>query len=252
MFPHESCRFQRQPQEKRPSRSSHGASGKIVRRLSFVARTQEVIARAIGRIQRPRAQPRPTREEIHALPAFDALGLEDVVEVDSAEAAAQASAELSREPVVGFDTESQPTFVKGQVSRGPHVVQFAARRRTYVFMLHDAHCRRAACELIGSSALLKVGFGLDQDRRLIALRLKVQPQALVDLETLFARRGYGRGVGVKAAVAIVFKRRFSKSKSASTSNWARRRLSPKQLLYAANDAYAALRVYHALQTEWTE
>ena len=189
---------------------------------------------------------RPTREEISRFAPFDALGLENVMEVDSDESAARAFVELSREPVVGFDTESRPTFVKGQVSGGPHVVQFAAPARTYVFVLYDAECRRVARELIGSAKLKKVGFGLDQDRRLIPIRLHVRPRALVDLEALFRQRGYGRGVGVKAAVAIVFQRRFSKSKSASTSNWGVRRLSPKQLLYAANDAYAALRVYQAL------
>jgi ribonuclease D len=51
---------------------------------------------------------------------------------------------------------------------------------------------------------------------------------------------------VKAAVAVLFARRFLKSKRASTSNWSNRRLTEAQLLYAANDAWAALCVYHAL------
>jgi len=45
---------------------------------------------------------------------------------------------------------------------------------------------------------------------------------------------------------VLFGQRYLKSKRAATSNWAQRRLSPAQLLYAANDAWAALRVYHAL------
>ena len=65
-------------------------------------------------------------------------------------------------------------------------------------------------------------------------------------ETLFAQRGHGRQVGVKVAVAIVFKQRFRKSKRAATSNWREQHLSRQQILYAANDAYAALRVYNAL------
>ena len=50
-----------------------------------------------------------------------------------------------------------------------------------------------------------------------------------------------------SAVAVLLGQNLPKSKSVSTSNWARATLEPRQLLYAANDAYAALRVYQALQ-----
>jgi ribonuclease D len=53
-------------------------------------------------------------------------------------------------------------------------------------------------------------------------------------------------MGVRAAVAALFNRRFIKSRKASTSNWASANLSNAQLLYAANDAWAALRVWQAL------
>jgi ribonuclease D len=53
-------------------------------------------------------------------------------------------------------------------------------------------------------------------------------------------------MGVKAAVAVMYQRRFIKSKKAATSNWAARQLSEAQLVYAANDAWAALKVYEAL------
>ena len=53
-------------------------------------------------------------------------------------------------------------------------------------------------------------------------------------------------MGVRGAVAVMFNKRFIKSKKASTSNWANERLSEAQIIYAANDAYGALRVYKAL------
>ena len=46
---------------------------------------------------------------------------------------------------------------------------------------------------------------------------------------------------------MFFNRKLMKFKSVTTSNWAVRDLSERQLLYAANDAYAAIRVFHALQ-----
>jgi ribonuclease D len=63
---------------------------------------------------------------------------------------------------------------------------------------------------------------------------------------VFRERGYRKDMGVKGAVAVLFNRRFIKSRKATTSNWANPRLTDAQLIYAANDAYAALRVFDAL------
>ena len=62
----------------------------------------------------------------------------------------------------------------------------------------------------------------------------------------FRERGYRKDMGVRGAVAVMFNKRFIKSKKASTSNWANPALTPAQVVYAANDAYGALRVYKAL------
>jgi ribonuclease D len=69
---------------------------------------------------------------------------------------------------------------------------------------------------------------------------------ILELNTTLQQRGYRKDLGVKTAVAVLFQRRFIKSKKAATSNWAQRQLSEAQLVYAANDAYAAARVYQAL------
>ena len=76
------------------------------------------------------------------------------------------------------------------------------------------------------------------------------PAALQEISAqikAFRAQGYRKDMGVKGAVAVLFQQRFQKSKKAATSNWASERLSESQLLYAANDAYAAFRVWEALQ-----
>lgn len=190
--------------------------------------------------------PWPRPDEIALLPWFEELRLDHIVVVSTPEGAAQAFDELALAEVVGFDTESKPTFRKGEISHGPHVAQFSTLARAYVFMLHQAECRAAAAALIKLPALKKVGFGLGDDLKRIRGKLRVSPSGVLDLETLFSARGYGRGVGVKVAVAIAFRRRFRKSKKTSTSNWAAPHLSDQQLLYAANDAFAAIKVFRAL------
>ena len=190
--------------------------------------------------------PLPTREEIALLEAFEGLEMRDIDVVSTALQAEQALAALGTLRVVGFDTESKPTFLKNEVSTGPHTVQLASLERAWVFQLHDPVCRAAAASLLASSALTKVGFGLAGDRTQIRHTLGIEPQAIVDLDTVFKRRGYRNSVGVKTAVAVVFGQRFVKSRKQTTSNWAGRQLTEAQVRYAANDAYAAMRVMDAL------
>ena len=190
--------------------------------------------------------PLPTREEIALLDTFVGLELRDIEVVSTALQAEQALAALGALRVVGFDTESKPTFLKNEVSTGPHTVQLASLERAWVFQLHDPVCRAAAASLLASSALTKVGFGLAGDRTQIRHTLGIEPQAIVDLDTVFKRRGYRNSVGVKTAVAVVFGQRFVKSRKQTTSNWAGRQLTEAQVRYAANDAYAAMRVMDAL------
>ena len=98
-----------------------------------------------------------------------------------------------------------------------------------------------AGKLIASEVLKKVGFGLSGDLRQITEKLKVTPRAVLELADLFAEMGHGKGVGAKVGVAIALKRRFSKSKKASTSNWKQRRLTDKQVLLTPPiDAFAAI------------
>lgn len=190
--------------------------------------------------------PLPTPEEIALLPPFERLGRERIVLVATASQARDAARRLLAEPAWGFDTESRPTFTAGQASEGPHVVQLATLEQAFVFQLHDAECRALTGELLARTGIVKAGFGLQDDRRRIVEKLGVQPQDVLDLDTVLRQRGWRRQMGIKAAVAVLFGQRFQKSKRAATSNWAQRQLTDAQLLYAANDAWAALRVYHAL------
>jgi ribonuclease D len=103
-----------------------------------------------------------------------------------------------------------------------------------------------AADLLAFKGIVKAGFWLGDDRKRIIHKLGVEPQGILELNTVFHQRGYRKDMGVKGAVAVLFKQRFQKSKKAATSNWANARLTESQLVYAANDAYAAIRVWQAL------
>ncbi|MBC7380884.1 MAG: 3'-5' exonuclease domain-containing protein 2 [Burkholderiaceae bacterium] len=194
----------------------------------------------------PGLTPLPSKEEMLLLEPFGRIGLEKIHVVSTRQAAQQAMTELEGLRVLGFDTESKPTFLKGEVSDGPHVVQFATSGRAWVFQLHDPACREAVAGLLASTHVTKVGFGLAGDRTQIMAKFGVPPEAVMDLDNAFRKMGYRKSVGVKTAIALIFNKRFLKSKKVATTNWANARLTELQVLYAANDAWAAIRVYEAL------
>jgi ribonuclease D len=188
----------------------------------------------------------PAPEEIALLEPFERIGLAGIRLVATQAQAELAARALEQAPAWGFDTESRPTFKVGEASEGPHIIQLATPGEVFIFQLHEPGCRAIAGELLGLAGRIKAGFGLGDDKRRITHKLGVQPQDVLDLDTVFRARGYRRQMGTKAAVAVLFNRRYLKSKKAATSNWANRQLTEAQLLYAANDAWAALRVYQAL------
>lgn len=190
--------------------------------------------------------PTPDKEAIALLGPFERLGLDQIEVVSTPERAAQALKDLTGATVLGFDTESKPTFAKNEASEGPHIVQLSALDKAWIFQLEDAECRRAVGLVLSSPAVIKAGFGLGDDQRRIIRKLGVDLQGVLDLNVVFRERGYRKDMGVRGAVAVVFNKRFLKSKKAATSNWANERLTEAQIVYAANDAYGALRVYKAL------
>lgn len=188
----------------------------------------------------------PSKDEIALMPSFAGLPLQHIHVPTSREAFAAAAAEIMAAGLVGFDTESKPTFVTGEVSDGPHLVQFALHDKAFLFQPHRAVGLPLLVELLRSEQLIKVGFGLKSDGSQIRAKFGVAMGGVVDLNQVFSRDGFHKEMGVRAAVAQVFGQRFAKSRKVTTSNWAQKELTPPQLLYAANDAYAALKVFNAL------
>lgn len=198
-------------------------------------------------IKAPSSRPvAPTKAETALLPPFPGLELKQIHLPQTEAECRRAIDHILAAGVAGFDTEARPTFRAGEKSDGPHLIQFALSDRAYLFQLHREPCEKASAELIASSHVLKVGFGLKNDRGQIRNRLDIELQHVLDLDQTFRKLGYRGQIGVRGAIGALLKLGFKKSKSTTTSNWARRELTQAQLLYAANDAYAALRIMEEL------
>lgn len=179
------------------------------------------------------------------LPLYEGIPLSRISLVVSDELAGEALAALIAADAIGFDTESKPTFLKGEVSTGPHLVQLATDDHAYLFPISRLSGAAVVKRILESSAVLKVGLGLGNDRSALKAVLGIEARHLLDLGEALRGPGHRGTVGAKVAVAHFFGQRLQKSKKTGTSNWANPRLSERQLLYAANDAHVALRLYRA-------
>ena len=179
------------------------------------------------------------------MPVFRGVSLADITLVDSPEKSALALAALLAAPVIGFDTESKPTFRKGEVSTGPHLVQLATDALVFLFPVACALNHSVLREVLAARQVIKAGFGLGNDRSALRSRLDIELNNVLDLGELLRGPGHRGTVGAKVAVAHYFGEKLIKSKRVGTSNWANPRLDERQLLYAANDAHVALKIYHA-------
>jgi RNA polymerase sigma factor for flagellar operon FliA len=182
----------------------------------------------------------PDQQEL--LPPYDGIKLEDVRMVKSERDAAEALIALLAMDVLGFDTESKPTFLKGEVSTGPHLVQLATDDAAYLFQIGAAPAVEVLKAVLESDTILKVGFGLQDDVKRLRAKLGIATSNVLDLATAL-RKNERNSLGAKTAVARFFGQKLQKSKKITTTNWALPRLSEKQILYAADDAHVALKIY---------
>ncbi|HOY68051.1 MAG TPA: 3'-5' exonuclease [Candidatus Ozemobacteraceae bacterium] len=192
-------------------------------------------------------QTAPCKAETELLEPFDGIPADRISTPSLPEQFASAVAEIRSAGVVGFDTETKPVFAKGVVRPGPDIVQFATENKAFIFQLQRPECRPFLAEILCAADVLKVGFDLREDRALLRRWCGLEAKAVLDLGSVFRKKGYRNTVGVRAAVGIVLRQNFRKAKHVTTSDWSRLQLSSSQLAYAANDAYAALKVWAALE-----
>lgn len=178
------------------------------------------------------------------LPPYAGLNPASITLVRDSAGAAAARRVLETADALGFDTESRPTFVRGEASSGPHLVQLATDSHCFLYQVDHLDDLADLRAILESPGLIKAGFGLGDDLRRLASKCDIHCDGVLDLAQLL-RHNRREAMGVKKAVAGLLGRRLEKSKRVATTNWASHRLSERQMLYAANDAHAALCVYRA-------
>lgn len=187
------------------------------------------------------ARPRMTKDQINAHPIGKYQG--PIHLIRSPEQVKRAVRELETEAVLGFDTETRPTFRVGQ-HYPPAVLQLVGEHAAYLFQLR--HCRLSP-PLLGVLAdprIVKAGVAWDRDVQELKKLAPFTPAGFVDVGELAKKAGCTHH-GLRGLATLLLG--FRVSKSSQTSNWDRDTLTPAQIQYAATDAWVGRELYRKLQ-----
>ena len=182
-----------------------------------------------------------SREELNKLPLRQYQG--EVVVIDRQEDLADAFRDIHQHPFVGFDTESKPTFVKGDYNH-PSLLQIAVPERVYLIRLLKTGMTTEIADFFQQQQVEKVGLALHNDISSLQKMRSFEPSAIIDLAPITTEIGIEAN-GLRKLTALVLG--FRISKSGQLTNWEAETLAEKQLRYAATDAWVCYEIYQLLR-----
>jgi len=182
-----------------------------------------------------------SKEEVAALELIQYEGPIHVI--DSQEAFDEAIKEIKKEHLLGFDTETRPSFKKGKVYP-TSLIQITSLEQAWILRVSRIGYPAALLELLSGESPLKIGLGLQDDLRRLRADFQFEPRGFLDLQHYVEAFRIDEK-GLKKISGIVLNRRISKSQQ--VSNWDADALSEAQLRYAATDAWICLMIYNSLR-----
>lgn len=181
------------------------------------------------------------KELIGRLPLLRFEG--EIVIVDTHDKMLEALEVIRQEPLVGIDTETRPSFMKGVTWR-VGLLQVATKERAWLFRLNKLGMPKAIVAFLEDASKTKVGLSLDDDTRSLQRRREsLKPQGLIDLQHLAAEFGI-KDKSLRKLTANFLHHNLSKRQQ--LSNWNAFRLNPAQQVYAATDAWACVLIYEEM------
>lgn len=181
-----------------------------------------------------------SKEEISNLPAAVFEGRIIIVQTESE--AQKAVEYLNKFDLLGFDTETRPSFQKGK-SNKISLMQIATDDSCFLFRLNLIGIPDFLGDLLTNNKIKIIGLSLKDDFSAIRKRTKLDAVNYIELQTYVKKFGIEDN-SLQKIYAILFGERISKSQR--LSNWDTDILSPAQQAYASLDAWACLKIYQKL------
>ena len=178
-----------------------------------------------------------SKNEINALPLIQYEGdIEILTSKDNIQAAIN---DLKNYDLIGFDTETKPTFVKGPMNP-PSIMQLACDDKVYIFQFDNDEIFKQLSLILSNKNITKCGVSVDRDLIELMYLSPFDPISFVDLGNV-ARENEIPHHGLRGLVAMFLKHRISKG--SQTSDWSKISLSDSQISYAATDAWVSLELF---------
>lgn len=150
--------------------------------------------------------------------------------------------DLSSVKILGFDTETRPSFKKGEVYQVA-LLQLATETDAYLFRLHGITKFEAIKSILENPEIIKVGVAIRDDLKGLQKLFAFTPTNFVELQDVAKKKGL-QNFGLKGMTAEVLGAQLSKGPK--LTNWQAKDLTDQQLKYAATDAWIGLQLFNKL------
>ena len=185
-----------------------------------------------------------SKEEINSLPVLEYEG-RNIVLVDTLSKLKTTIEVLKNEDVLGFDTETKPSFEKGKTNKVA-LLQFSTADTCYLIRLNVLGMQNSIIELLSSEKPLKIGLSLKDDYKMLNRRRSFKPAGFLDIQSVINKFGI-KDMSLQKIYAIMFNKKISKSQR--LTNWQAPNLTIQQQTYAAVDAWACMDMYNVIKDE---
>lgn len=182
-----------------------------------------------------------SKEELAKMPAADLT--HEIRVVETAADARSALRYLSRQKIVGFDTETRPSFKKGR-NYNVSLIQISTDDISFLFRINKIGLMPQLVEFLASEKVRKIGLSVKDDFHGLRKLADFEPGGFVELQD-YVHRYCIVDASLQKIYAIIFSQRISKGQR--LTNWEADSLTPAQQHYAALDAWACLNIYNYLE-----
>ena len=159
--------------------------------------------------------------------------------VDTNEELIRACEEIRACRLIGIDTETKPSFKKGQIN-SVALLQIATDQKAYIIRLKSVTMGKELASIFSDETIVKVGIAVKDDLKDLKKLHSFEEKSIVDLNVFAPKLGF-ESIGAKKLSALVLGIRISKRQQ--VSNWEQKKLTNAQIVYAATDAWICREIY---------
>ena len=179
-------------------------------------------------------------EEINELPMYQFGG--GIFLIDTFEKLDHYLPLLKDQKILGFDTETKPSFKKGE-NNPVSLLQISTQNQAFLIRINSIGLPDEITKILSDPDIKKIGLAIRDDIKILKNINDFEPASFIDLQDYVGDFGI-EAKSLKKITGIVLNKRISKSQR--VTNWGREELSEAQQVYAATDAWICLKIYKKL------